>query len=169
MREPYLFEKIETALSAVGRLFRVSRPGRGKCGSDARVSNDVVEEWIDGVCAALRGENASDRLQIHYVCLLGKKRDGRREIADFYDARAPDDREERPTFEELLNRLAGGRAVFTLYHFPTVDHEPVPGEVKEKVRKLLEELLARGRTVLVGCSSGKGRTMEVLRSCRWAL
>lgn len=53
-------------------------------------------------------------------------------------------------------------------NFPTVDHEPVPADVKETVRELLEKSLAQGHTVLVGCSSAQGRTMEVLRSCPWA-
>ncbi len=168
MKEPKCFEKVETSLEGRGKLFRVSRPGRGERGSDARVSNDVVSEWIRGVCAELIEEGASGVLEIHYVCLLGKKRNGRREIADFYDARGPDDPEDWPTFEELLNALAKGRAVFKVYHVPTVDQEEVPSVVKETVRKLLEKLLAEGHTVLIGCSAAQQRTMEVLQSCPWA-
>lgn len=168
MKEPMRFEKVGTLLAARGKLFRVSRPGRGKCGPDARVPDDVVSEWIRGVCAELSHENASNVFEIHYVCLLGKKLDGRREIADFYNARTPDDPEDRPTFEELLNGLADGRAVFRLYHFPTVDHQPVPSDIKKTVCKLLERLVVQGHTVFIGCSSAQGRTMEVLRSCQWA-
>ena len=167
MSEPSVFAAVETDLP--GRIFRVSRPGRGTCGSKGCVSEEVIRTWMDGVWRHLDVPATPKPLLVDYVCLLGKKKDGRREIWDFYPARAPDDPPERPLFEDVLNRLGGGRMSLRVHHVPTVDHEAVEPAVVAKVETLLRALLQADRVVLIGCSAAQGRTMEILEAIKWVI
>jgi hypothetical protein len=160
-------EKVPAGLP--GTLYRVARPGRS-LGPDAWASDAVVCEWVKGVAHRLM--SAGSLLvggTIDYVCLLGWKRSGRREIADFYNARGPQDGDDlittlRPTWERYLNELADGEVKFVVHHVPTVDGAGLqPPQVRE-IRQILSDLLAQGKTVLVGCSSAIGRTGDVLRA-----
>lgn len=159
-------EKVPAGLP--GKLYRVARPGRS-LGPDARVRDDVVREWIEGVAHRLTSDGALlAGGTIDYVCLLGRKDSGRREIADFYNARGPQDGDDlittsSPTWERYLNDLAGGQVRFVLHHVPTVDGVDLQPLQLREIRQLLSSLLTQGKTVLVGCSSAMGRTGEVLR------
>ena len=162
MPEPYNFQRVTHPLP--GHLYRVSRPGRS-LGSEVQVPGTAVREWIDGVAATLDEDGYGT--EIAYVCLLGRKRDGRREIADFYDARGPNDGDDRPTlakpvWQEYLNRLAAGRLLFSVEHYPSVDQVDLPARLVDEVAARLRTLLLGGRTVLVGCSSAVGRTGQIL-------
>src|SRR5437016_1136508 len=98
MKEPWLLERVGVA----GRLYRVSRPGRS-LGSDVFVPDEVVAGWIEGVAYRLEADRALETSGVvDYVCLLGRKRDGRREIADFYNARGPDDGDDAEKLRKLL-------------------------------------------------------------------
>jgi hypothetical protein len=172
--EPYCFTAVEFGVP--GHLYRVARPGRAVCGSSSRVPNDVVSEWLDAVHERLRRAklDTGEPIEVDYVCLLGRKKEkgekqGLREIADFYDARAPEDHSEQPLFEDLLNRLAHGRMLFRLHHFPTTDGRPVPVWQAEAIGDRIVQLLSTSRIVLVGCSAAEIRTMEVLRRIRGRL
>jgi hypothetical protein len=172
--EPYCFTAVEFGLS--GHLYRVARPGRAACGSSSRVPNDVVSEWLDAVHERLRRAklDTEEPIEVDYVCLLGKKKEkgekqGLREIADFYDARVPEDCNDKPLFEDLLNRLAHGRMIFRVHHFPTTDGRPVPVSQAEAIADRIVELLSTNRIVLVGCSAAEIRTVEVLHRLRGRL
>jgi hypothetical protein len=151
-----------------GNLYRVARPGRS-LGSSAFVSDAVVRDWAKGIARQLSGDGSLRAGEtIDYVCLLGRKHGGRREIADFYDARGPKDGEDlitnaKPAWETYLNKLADPELKFVVHHFPTVDGADLPPEQLRQIRHMLSHLLAQGRTVLVGCSAAIGRTGEVLR------
>ena len=129
----------------------------------------VVREWVKGIARRLTSDGSlpADKT-IHYVCLLGRKRGGRREIADFYNARGPEDGDDlitssKPTWESYLNELAAREVTFVLHHVPTIDHVDLLPEQLGEIRQTLSDLLARGRTALVGCSAAMGRTGDVLR------
>lgn len=162
MKEPSVFERVVRRPG--DRLFRVARPGRATCGSSGRVPREVVEEWVQAVAANLADSNDGIP-QVDYVCLLGRKRDGKSEIAGFYDVETAEDAGVGQSFEVLLNQLGAARIQFRLHHFPTTDHEELPAGTANAVIARLEALLGEGRTVLVGCSAAQGRTMDVLR--RW--
>jgi hypothetical protein len=172
MPEPVNFRKLDLPPGVTrGQLFATARPGRS-LGADAPVTDEVVQAWVEGVAAHLTQADAlpADR-PITYVCLLGWKpseggRPRRREIADYYAARQPADGDDpatlvKPTFEEYLNRLAGGRLRLTVKHVPTVDHEPVPPAARKEAMRLACSALQTRGTVLVGCSSAQGRTGEI--------
>jgi hypothetical protein len=133
------------------------------------VSDAVVREWVQGITRRLTSDGSLPAHKtIHYVCLLGRKRGGRREIADFYNARGPEDGDDpitssKPTWESYLNELAAGDVTFELHHVPTMDHVALQRERLGEIRQTLCDLLARGSTVLVGCSAAMGRTGDVLR------
>jgi hypothetical protein len=131
------------------------------------VSEPVIRSWLDGVWRKIGAAADRQPFAVDYVCLLGTKKDGRREIWDFYPARAQSDPPERPTFEQLLNRLDPGRVRFRVHHVPTVDHQPVPHSVIAEVARLLQNLLKGHNTVLIGCSAACGRTREVLAGIEW--
>jgi len=151
-----------------GKLYRVARPGRS-LGSDASVSDAVVREWVQGISRRLTSDGSLPAHKtIHYVCLLGRKRGGRREIADFYNARGPEDGDDpitssKPTWESYLNELAAGDVTFVLHHVQTIDHVDLQPEQLREIRQTLCDLLGRGRTVLIGCSAAMGRTGDVLK------
>jgi hypothetical protein len=172
MPEPVNFRKLDLPPGATsGRFFATARPGRS-LGADALVTDEVVQEWVEGVAVRLVEAAAlpADR-RITYICLLGWKpseggRPRRREIADYYAARQPADGDDtatlaKPTFEDYLNGLAGGRLWFTVKHVPTVDHEPVFQADREVAIRAACSALKRGGTVLVGCSYAQGRTGEI--------
>jgi len=161
--EPHVLAHVETGLP--GRLLRASRPGRGFRGSQGRVENPVVLPWIEGVVAALGGDDPVP--EVHYVCLLGRKAKGRSEIAGFYDARAPWETSTAPLFEDWLNEVAAGRARFVVHHFPTVDRAPIPRDVVEEVGRCLRELLGSGHLVVLGCSAAERRSREILAGMGW--
>lgn len=150
-----------------GTLYRVARPGRS-LGPDARVSDAVVREWVKGVAHRLTSDGALlFGGTIDYVCLLGWKGGGRREIADFYNARGPQDGDDlittsRPTWEGYLNELADGEVKFVVHHIPTADGVGLQALQLREIRQILSDLLARGKIVLIGCSSAIGRTGDVL-------
>jgi hypothetical protein len=168
MSEPYRISCETVPAGLRGKLYRVSRPGRS-LGSDASVSDAVVREWVKGIASRLmRDESLPAGETIDYVCLLGRKPGGRREIADFYNARGPQDGNDpitrsKPTWESYLNELADGKVKFVVHHFPTVDHDDLNQEQLREICQLLFDLLAQGKTVLVGCSAAMGRTGDVLR------
>jgi protein-tyrosine-phosphatase len=151
-----------------GRLYRVARPGRS-LGPDASVSDAVVREWVKGIARQLTSDRSLPSGEtVDYVCLLGRKGEGRREIADFYNARGPQDGDDlitssKPAWESYLNELADGELKFVVHHFPTVDGVVLHPEQLHEIRQMLSDLLAQGRTVLLGCSSATGRTGGVLR------
>jgi hypothetical protein len=133
------------------------------------VSDAVVREWVKEIARCLTNDGAHRSGEtVHYVCLLGHKRGQRREIADFYNARGPQDGDDpltslKPTWERYLNDLADGKMTFVVHHVPTIDHVPLRPEQLREIRQILSDLLAQGRTVLVGCSAATGRTGEALR------
>ncbi len=159
MKEPSVFERV--AGRPGDRLFRVARPGRATCGSSGRVPHEVVDEWVQAVARNLADADSEVPQVVDYVCLLGRKRDGKSEIAGFYDVETPGEN----GFEALLNQFGAGQIQFRLHHFPTTDHEEVPAGTADAVIARLEALLGEGRTVLIGCSAARGRTVDVLR--RW--
>ena len=114
--EPWLFERVELA----DNLYRVSRPGRS-LGSKALVPDEVVRRWVNGVADQLENNvPLAKGRNVHYVCLLGWKADGKREIADFYNARGPQDGDDpetlrKPLWQAFLNAVAQGRLVFEVY------------------------------------------------------
>ncbi len=166
--EPSKFAAVETPLR--GRLFRVARPGRAIHGADGRpVAKESVHAWVHGLADRLLKAGIPEPLEIDYVCLLGRKRNGLDEITGFYDARRPNDQATsgQPTFEEMLNGAGNGRIHFSLYHLPTVDHEDIPAERIVEIRDVLRRLLRDGRTVLIGCSLGQTRTGAVLKDLDW--
>jgi hypothetical protein len=159
-------EKVPAGLP--GTLYRVARPGRS-LGPDERASDAVVREWVKGVAHRLMSDGSLlVGGTIEYVCLLGRKKDsGHREIADFYNARGPqdgDDLASRPTWERYLNDLADGEVKFVVHHVPTVDRVDLQPLQLREICQILSDLLAQGKTVLVGCSSAIGRTGDVLRA-----
>ena len=161
MREPWLFARV----CVPGRLYRVSRPGRS-LGSGARVSEEVVERWVRGIAERLDAVLGEDRA-VDYVCLLGRKPHGKREIADFYDARGPWDGDapgtlRKPPWEAFLNSVARGRLIFRVRHFPSIDGTELPVGYPEEAAGHILGLLRGGRPVLVGCSAGCTRTGAVL-------
>jgi hypothetical protein len=151
-----------------GKLYRVARPGRS-LGCEASVGDALVREWVKGIVRQLTSDGSLVAGEtIDYVCLLGQKGGGRREIADFYDARGPRDGDDpitssKPTWESYLNELGDGEVKFALHHFDTVDGDDLRPEQLREIRQRLTDLLAQGRTVLVGCSSATGRTGQVLK------
>ncbi len=122
---------------------------------------------MDGVWKQLDLPATAKPVLVDYVCLLGKKKDGRREIWDFYPARAPDDPAGRPTLEEVLNRLGRSRMSLRVHHVPTVDHDAVEPAIVVEVESLLRVLLQTDRVVLIGCSAAQERTMEILGAIMW--
>jgi protein-tyrosine phosphatase len=52
-----------------------------------------------------------------------------------------------------------------VHHFPTTDHVEVSDEQANAICARLDDLVTKGRIVLVGCSAAEGRTGDVLR--RW--
>ncbi|MBU6281637.1 hypothetical protein KGQ64_05295 [bacterium] len=163
--EPFLLARVETGLP--GRLVRVSRPGRGACGSQGRVGPEVVGDWVDAVVGALGVGSDDPAPEVHYVCLLGRKEKGRSEIAGFYDARAPWETAAAPLFEDWLNGIAAGRARFVVHHFATIDGDPVSRSVLDEIGACLHDLLSAGRPVLLGCSAALRRSREVLDHLGW--
>jgi len=163
--EPYLLAPVATGLP--GRLFRVSRPGRGAHGSQERVGDEAIGAWVDSIVAAFGVPEVRAAGTIHYVCLLGRKRKGRAEVSGFYEARAPWETSSKPLFEDLLNQVADGRARFRVHHFPTVDGEPLPPRVAGEVHEVLLRLLGEGALVVVGCSAAERRSVEVIEKARW--
>jgi len=160
--EPKVLEEIPTDFS--GRLFRVARPGRGWCGKDGAVPAPVVGVWARAVAARVVGTSGPSSAVIHYVCLLGQKGDGRREIPTFYAARGPDDPGDAPLFEDFLNNLAPANIRFRLHHFPATDDAEVSDKNLAAITTLVGDLLNAGNLVLVGCSAGEGRIRQVLRA-----
>lgn len=159
--EPSLFEPVLER--ARGRLFRVSRPGRGACGGEETIPEEVVRAWVNAVRRKLDVTVGSQHLiEVEYVCLLGEKADGRDEIADFYDGCEPGGAAPVARFEGLLNSMDPARLRFRIHHFPTTDHQPVPEQTRAQVVARIDALLLDGRTVLVGCSAAVGRTGRVL-------
>jgi hypothetical protein len=152
-----------------GRLYRVARPGRS-LGPDASVNDAVVREWVKGIACNLTSDGSLPAGEtVDYVCLLGWKGGGRREIADFYNARGPQDGDDlitssKPAWESYLNELADGELKFVVHHVPTVDGVVLQPEKLRELCQMLSDLLGQGRTVLLGCSSASGRTGEVLRA-----
>jgi hypothetical protein len=64
-------EKVPAGLS--GTLYRVARPGRS-LGSDARASDAIVRQWVNGVAHRLTSDGSLlVGGTIDYVCLLGWK------------------------------------------------------------------------------------------------
>ena len=161
--EPWLFERVELA----DNLYRVSRPGRS-LGSKALVPDEVVRRWVNGVADQLENNvPLAKGRNVHYVCLLGWKADGKREIADFYNARGPQDGDDpetlrKPLWQAFLNAVAQGRLVFEVHHFASTDHEALPTGYSEKVSREIFRLVKTGCPVLVGCSAACTRTGEVL-------
>lgn len=164
MTEPHLLVAVPTEFP--GRLLRVSRPGRGACGSQERVSDEAVIAWVEAVREGF-GIGSDEILDVEYVCLLGTKRKGRSEIAGFYPARAPWETSDAPLFEDFLNRVAAGRARFRVHHVPTVDGDALPPEVVGRAEPLLRRRLETGGLVLVGCSAAERRSVELLRAIDW--
>jgi hypothetical protein len=122
-REPQRMTREIIPVGLPGKLYRVARPGRS-VGSDASVSDAVAGEWVAGIARRLASDGSlpADKTVL-YVCLLGRKRGGRREIADFYNARGPEDGDDvvptsKPTWESYLNELAAD-VTFVLHHGPT--------------------------------------------------
>jgi protein-tyrosine-phosphatase len=158
--EPHTFDAV--ACDSAGTLFRVARPGRGCCGAEDVVPEEAVRAWVNVVHRRLAGAPAGAKeLTVDYVCLLGAKADGRDEIGDFYVGCAAG-YETGSQFQALLNRLGSGRISFRVHRFPTTDHAPVPEAIQAQVLARVRGLLAERRTVLVGCSAGRGRTNQVL-------
>ena len=151
-----------------GRLYRVARPGRS-LGPDAFVNDAVVREWVKGIARKLTSDGSLPPGEtVDYVCLLGRKGGGRREIADFYNARGPQDGDDlitssKPVWESYLNELADGELKFVVHHIPTVDGVVLQPEQLRELCPMLVDLLGQGRTVLLGCSSASGRTGDVLK------
>ena len=159
--EPFLFEGVSA--SGPGTLFRVSRPGRAVCGSEGRVPDEVVAECVGNVGKRVQAAcGLAEPIEIHYVCLLGRKPNGKREISGYYTAGGPDDGGKEPSFESLLNRLGEGKVLFHLHHFPTTDQSLVPEETLTAACTCIERLLRAGHVVLIGCSAAQGRTVKVL-------
>lgn len=169
MSEPRRLSLEKVPVGLTGTLYRVARPGRS-LGPDARANDAVVREWVKGVAHRLTSDGSLlVGGTIDYVCLLGRKGSGRREIADFYNARGPQDGDDvitasRPTWERYLNDLADGEVKFVVHHVPTADGVSLQPLQLREIRQILSDLLAQGRTVLIGCSSAIGRTGDVLRA-----
>lgn len=168
MSEPHRLSLETVSANLPGKLYRVARPGRS-LGPDAPVSDAVVREWVKGIARRLTGDGSLLVGEtIDYVCLLGRKDRGRREIADFYNARGPKDGDDlitssKPSWESYLNELGDGSVRFVVHHFPTVDGVGLEPAQLRQIQQLISNLLAQGRTILVGCSSAIGRTGAVLR------
>jgi hypothetical protein len=133
------------------------------------VNDAVVREWVKGIALKLRSDGSLPAGEtVDYVCLLGRKRGGRREIADFYNARGPQDGDDlitcsKPAWETYLNKLADGELKFVVHHVPTVDGVVLQPEQLREPCQMLSDLLGQGRTVLLGCSLASGRTGDVLK------
>ena len=108
-------------------LAGTSRPGRYS-DNNKSVSKQVVEDWIDAVCAA--GIKS-------IICLLND--------------------EQLAYYPELSNdlpaayRLAG----FTVAHVPTIDHSPMSDDQLKQIWNAYKRL---PKPVLVHCSAGISRT-----------
>lgn len=155
-------------VTAATRLYRVMRPGWADGGR--RVHDEDVLDWIRAVEVRLRADGSVPRDGVvRYVCLLGWTARRRSEVASVYHARRPGEvvgaaTREIPLFEDMLNVLADGRLVFEVSHVPTTAGRPLPAGVARKAAEHVRTLLARGATVLLGCSDGGPRTSAVVRA-----
>lgn len=168
MREPLFLEPVSLPRDRVaGRLYRVSRPGSA-LGSSALVPDDAVRAWLEGIADQLEeGDALLPEREVDYVCLLGRKVDGRREVADFYRARGLHDGDDnetlrKPLWETYLIDLAADLFVLDVHHFPSTDRRVPPPDYARRVAQRMARLLERGSTVLVGCATGQMRTQVVV-------
>jgi len=129
------------------RIFSCARPGR-MLGSRASVPDRVVRRWRQGLPRA-------ERFAI--ISLLGTKPDGTDEYSfySFPDAEG---------FECFLNGQSGSSSSrFEVFSFRTTDYGPVAPEIATAAKVLVQERLARGRTVLIMDSAGIQRSRILCR------
>ncbi len=137
----------------VGQFFTCARPGRYRPshGSFDPVPDDVVDEWVRG----LPGD-----LNTVIVSLLGRKPDERSEFS-FYSFHGawdlPEERRDRPSFQDWLNRRHNERSIQVLEH-PTCDYGHIPQKTLDAVSSDISRLLSEGRTVVLVDSGGDTRT-----------
>jgi hypothetical protein len=139
-----------------GGLFTCARPGWSQGKKLDKISDDVVEAWVNGL------PRSSD---VVIVSLLGHKPkpDGRSEFS-YYSFRsctetsAEDAR--RPTFQEWLDAKYGPGRLSIIEH-PTTDTDPVPIDILKTLKNEILTLLGANRIVVLMDSGGWSRVSQV--------
>lgn len=143
-----------------GLFFTCARPGRtgDPASKQWLVSDDLVHRWVLG----LPGPNTA------IVSLLGRKPDGLSEFSFYSFYGGFDVSTEYPgrlSFQQWLDRRLGECCIVVSEH-PTYDFQPIPPSTLDAVAANIDDLMSKGRTVVLVDSGGQSRTRVVCNHMR---
>jgi hypothetical protein len=136
-------------LSSGAKLYTCARPGRSKGPKKKKVSDNLLQEWVNG----LPGQG-----NMAVISLLGRKPPPRsKDEWSYYSFYG-----KRQSFQTWLDCHYESKAIEIIEH-PTIDTHDVPAELLATLSSKIGRLLSEGRTVVVMDSGGVSRSGQVCR------